>query len=124
MHIKDNIKFIKSDLFQNIKEKFEIIVSNPPYIKTDIIKRLEKEVQKEPRIALDGGVDGLYFYRKIINEAYKFLNSGGYLCLEIGFDQKEEVIDLIKSTNKYTEIYSKKDLAGNDRIIICKKKEN
>lgn len=59
-------------------------------------------------------------YRKIIEQAYNYLNEGGYLCLEIGYDQKEEVINLIKETGKYTNIYSKKDLAGNDRIVICK----
>ena len=75
----------------------------------------------EPRIALDGGTDGLNIYRKIIKEAYKYLNPNGYLCLEIGYDQKKQVIKLIEDTRKYKEIYSKKDLAGNDRIIICKK---
>ena len=60
-------------------------------------------------------------YRKIIEQAHNYLNEGGYLCLEIGYDQKEEVINLIKETGKYTNIYSKKDLSGNDRIVICKK---
>lgn len=121
-----NIKIIESDLFENIDEnnKFDIIVSNPPYIKTDIIKTLDKEVQDEPILALDGGNDGLKIYRRIINEAYKFLEPEGYLCLEIGYDQKDEVIKLIKQTGEYKDIYSKKDLAGNDRIILCKKKEN
>ena len=114
-----NIKIIQSDLFENIKEKFDIIVSNPPYIKSDIIKTLDKEVQNEPILALDGGKDGLDIYRKIIKQAYEYLNEDGYLCLEIGYDQKEEVIKLIEETNKYKEIYSKKDLAGNDRIVIC-----
>ena len=115
------IKIIQSDLFENIEEKFDIIVSNPPYIKSDVIKTLDKEVQNEPILALDGGEDGLDIYRKIIEQAYECLNENGYLCLEIGYDQKEEVIKLIEETNKYTNIYSKKDLAGNDRIIICKK---
>ena len=72
-------------------------------------------------LALDGGKDGLDIYRRIINEAYKYLNEDGYLCLEIGYDQKDEVISLIKETEKYTNIYSKKDLSGNDRIVVCKK---
>lgn len=80
------------------------------------------EVQNEPNIALDGGQDGLDFYRKIINDAYKHLECRGYLALEIGYDQKEEIISLIENTNQYDEIYSKKDLAGNDRIIICKRR--
>ena len=118
---ENEIKIIQSDLFENIKDKFDIILSNPPYIKSDIIKTLDKEVQNEPILALDGGEDGLDIYRKIIEQACEYLNENGYLCLEIGYDQKEEVIKLIEETNKYTNIYSKKDLAGNDRIIICKK---
>ena len=60
-------------------------------------------------------------YRKIIEQAYEYLNKDGYLCLEIGYDQKEEVINLMEETGKYTNIYSKKDLAGNDRIVVCEK---
>ncbi len=63
---------------------------------------------------------GFGIYRKIIEQAYQYLNENGYLCLEIGYDQKEEVIKLIEETNQYENIYSKKDLAGNDRIVICK----
>lgn len=118
---KTNIEFIKSNLFESIKSKFNIIVSNPPYIKTQIIKSLSKEVQNEPHLALDGGKDGLDFYRKIINEAYKNLEQNGALLLEIGYDQKNEVIKIIEESNKYTKIYSKKDLQGNDRIIVCYK---
>lgn len=120
------IQIIQSDLFENLDQqnKFDIIVSNPPYIKTEVIKTLDKEVQNEPILALDGGEDGLEIYRRIIRKAHKFLEPNGYLCLEIGYDQKEEVIELIKSEGKYKEIYSKKDLSGNDRIIICKYKEN
>ena len=119
--VENKIRIIQSDLFENIKDEFDIIVSNPPYIKSDVIKTLDKEVQNEPLLALDGGKDGLDIYRKIIEQAYKYLNKDGYLCLEIGYDQKEEVIKLIEETNQYQEIYSKKDLAGNDRIVVCKK---
>lgn len=69
---------------------------------------------------MDGGKDGLTIYRKIINQAHKYLNNNGYLCLEIGYNQKDEVIKLIQETNNYKNIYSKKDLSGNDRIAICK----
>ena len=117
--VLDKCKFIKSDMFQNIEEKYNVIVSNPPYIKSKIIKTLEKEVQNEPLIALDGGEDGLDFYKIIIQTAYKHLKENGILALEIGYDQKEEVINLIEESNKYINIYCKKDLAGNDRIIIC-----
>ena len=116
------IEFIESDLFENIDKKFNIIVSNPPYIKTEVIKDLSLEVQNEPHIALDGGQDGLDFYKEIINNAYGFLEKEGYLALEIGYDQKQEVIELIANCNKYKEIYSKKDFAGNDRIIVCKRR--
>lgn len=121
-NLNANVHFIETDMFKNINQKFDIIVSNPPYIKTDVINMLDKEVQKEPIIALDGGEDGLFFYKEIINNAYKYLKEDGYLCLEIGYDQREEVIDLIKKTNSYKDIYSKKDLAGLDRIIVCKKR--
>lgn len=117
----ENIKLIHSDLFENINQKFNIIVSNPPYIKTETIKTLSNEVKNEPYIALNGGTDGLEFYKKIINEAYKYLEKGGYLCLEIGYDQKEQVIELINLSKKYVNIYSKKDLSENDRIVICQK---
>lgn len=116
------IEFIQADLFNEIDKKFNIIVSNPPYIKTDVINELSLEVQNEPHIALDGGQDGLYFYRNIINIAYKYLEDEGCLALEIGYDQKYEVIELIENSHKYKEIYSKKDLAGNDRIVICKRR--
>ncbi|MBE5820545.1 MAG: peptide chain release factor N(5)-glutamine methyltransferase [Clostridiales bacterium] len=117
-----NVIFKQSDLFENIEETFDIIVSNPPYIETDVIKTLNKDVQNEPFIALDGGKDGLDIYRKIINEAYKYLNENGTLALEIGYNQKEQVINLLRESDNYTDIYSKKDLSGNDRIVVCKKK--
>lgn len=116
---KTNVKFILSDLFQNIDEKFDIIVSNPPYIKTKVINTLSKQVQNEPKLALDGGEDGLDVYRKIINQAPLYLNS--YLCLEIGYDQKNEVTRLIKENKNYENIEQIKDFSGNDRCLICKK---
>lgn len=116
-----NIKIIQSDLFEKIEEKFDIIVSNPPYIETKIISTLDKEVQMEPRLALDGGEDGLNLYRRIIKEAYKYLNSNGILALEIGYNQKDKVINLLKQSNMYVNIYFKKDLSKNDRIVVCRK---
>ena len=95
-----SIGMIQSDLFENIYGKYDIIVSNPPYIETEVIKTLSKEVQKEPQIALDGGKDGLDFYRRIISEAKNFLNDNGYLALEIGYNQKEKVIELFKMNKK------------------------
>ena len=120
-NLNTDVTFIQSDLFNNIEDKFDIIVSNPPYIETRTIETLSKQVQNEPKLALDGGEDGLKFYRKIVAEATNYLNQNGYLCLEIGYNQKDSVIQLIKQSNRYKEIYCKKDLAGNDRIIICRK---
>ena len=120
-NLKAKVKFVKSNLFKNLNNiKFDIIVSNPPYIKKEDIKLLSNEVQKEPRIALDGGYDGLDFYRKIASQAIDYLKFESYLCFEIGFDQKEDVTEIIKDTKHYGDIYCKKDLYGNDRIIISK----
>ena len=122
-NVENQITFISSDMFTNLnEEKFDIIVSNPPYIKTNVIENLDIQVKNEPHIALDGGKDGLYFYKKIINESYQYLKYKGFLCLEIGFDQKIDVIELIENTNNFDGTYSKKDLYDNDRIIITQMK--
>ena len=112
--------FMKSDLFNDIDEafKFDIIVSNPPYIETDIIASLSEEVKYEPILALDGGKDGLKYYKEIVENAKKYLNPNGFLAFEIGYNQKESVENILKE-NKYINIYSKKDLSGNDRIVIA-----
>lgn len=115
------INFIKSDLFENIAENnFDIIVSNPPYIRTETIKTLSKQVRQEPILALDGGDDGLSFYKRIIEHTHKYIKNNGYLCLEIGYDQKEEVTNLLKQSKNYIEIYTIKDLSKNDRCIISR----
>lgn len=114
-----NVLFFESNLFSKISKlyKFDIIVSNPPYIEKDVIKTLSEEVQKEPIIALDGGEDGLDFYRKIVKDAKEYLNPDGYLAFEIGYNQKEAVEKILKEGG-YRNIYSRKDLSGNDRIIV------
>ena len=118
--VKNNIEFIESNLFKKIKKlKFDIIVSNPPYIETDEIKKLPKDVQNEPIGALDGGKDGLMFYRSIAKEAPNFLNSQGYLCFEIGYNQKQKVKQILEEEKKYVNIYSKKDLCENDRVVVA-----
>lgn len=118
--VKNNIEFLESNLFSKIKDKkFDIIVSNPPYIETDTLKTLPKDVQNEPKIALDGGKDGLDFYRKITESAYQFLNRQGYLCLEIGYNQKHSVYKILENQKRYVNIYSKKDLCENDRVMVA-----
>lgn len=117
--VENQITFVESNLFENISfGKYDIIVSNPPYIKKEMIKKLDLQVQKEPYIALDGGEDGLDFYRKIIGQSDEYLKYGGYLCLEIGYDQKIDVIELIENEEKYKDTYCKKDYYGNDRVIV------
>lgn len=110
------INFINSNMFENIDEKFDIIVSNPPYIETETIKKLSKDVQQEPHIALDGGFDGLEFYKIIASEYEKYLNDNGTLLLEIGYNQKQSVTELFINRN----VECIKDLAQNDRVIIVK----
>ena len=114
---KMNVNFVHSDLFENIDGNFDIIVSNPPYIKTEVIKGLMPEVREyEPMMALDGMEDGLYFYRKIISSAKEHLSRGGQLFFEIGYDQGQEVSDLMRKEG-YTDVEVLKDLAGLDRVV-------
>lgn len=118
VHRKMN--FVESDMFKKIEEnQFDIIVSNPPYIKTKVIKTLPDQVQEEPNIALDGGRDGLEFYKIIADNASKYLKKDSKMFLEIGFDQKDDVIEILKKTENYDNIECIKDLGGNDRVIIC-----
>lgn len=112
-----DITFLQSNLFEKVDGKFDIVVSNPPYIKTEVIKTLMPEVRNfEPMMALDGTEDGLYFYRRIIVDAKKHLTRGGQLFFEIGYDQGEEVSDLMRE-NGYVDVEVAKDLAGLDRVV-------
>ena len=114
-----SVIFIEGDLFQGLEreEKFDIIVSNPPYIRTDVIDTLMPEVREhEPRMALDGGADGLLFYRKITDRAGDYLTGGGMLFLEIGYDQGEDVSRLMEAAG-FTQVEIFKDYAGNDRVV-------
>lgn len=115
---KVNAVFEQSNLFDKIREKFDIIVSNPPYIKREDIPKLMPEVYVfEPIEALDGMEDGLYFYRKIVNESIEHLNEGGYLLFEIGCDQGEDVSSMMRFAG-YKDVKVIKDLAGNDRVVL------
>ena len=115
------MKFVESNMFENILEtEFDAIVSNPPYIETDVIDDLSIQVKNEPYMALDGGLDGLKFYRIIAEEAWKHIKDQGKLFLEIGYNQRAAVEDILNKNGKYFDIYSKKDLGDNDRIVrIC-----
>lgn len=112
-----DISFVQSDLFEKVDGKFDIIVSNPPYIKTEVIDTLMPEVKDfEPMMALDGTADGLHFYRRIINDAKAHLNRGGQLFFEIGYDQGGEVCDLMRESG-YVDVEVAQDLAGLDRVV-------
>ena len=109
--------FIQSDLFENVEGTYDVIVSNPPYIKTEEIEKLEEEVKlHDPMLALDGKEDGLYFYRKIIKESRKYLKRNGKLYFEIGNTQGEEVKTLMEEEG-FANVKIKKDLAGLDRVV-------
>ena len=112
--------FIHSDLFENIEGRYDVIVSNPPYIATKEIEALEPEVRDmEPRMALDGMEDGLFFYRKIVSASVQYLNPEGWLMFEIGYDQGEQVSEMMKSAG-YVDVKVVGDLAGLDRVVIGK----
>lgn len=112
-----SVEWIRSDLFENITGTFDVIVSNPPYIPTDVIPGLMPEVRDfEPIDALDGRADGLHFYREIISKSPQYLNSDGMLCLEIGCEQGQAVAELMSEAG-YTDIEIIQDLAHLDRVV-------
>ncbi len=118
--VEDTFHIVKSDLFSNLSrdKKFHIIVSNPPYIPRHEIAKLEPEVRNyDPIIALDGDVDGLKFYREIINESGNYLNDKGFIAFEIGYNQGTDVEELLQRKG-YGDIHIYKDLGGLDRVII------
>lgn len=110
-------EFLQSDLFGNVTGRFDMIVSNPPYIPTKEIGSLQEEVRLyDPHIALDGGEDGLYFYREIIRDSVHYMKEGGCLLLETGCDQGEDVSALMERAG-YSGIRVQKDLSGLDRVV-------
>jgi len=114
----EHAHFLQSDLFEKVEGKFEIIVSNPPYIASVEIEKLMPEVRDhEPRMALDGTEDGLHFYRRIIKEAGKHLVNSGMLFFEIGYDQGQAVSELMR-TGGYREVQVVQDYAGLDRVVL------
>lgn len=120
-NVEDKVEFYKGDLFDALpldkKYKFDIIVCNPPYVKRDDIGLLQEEVQVEPRIALDGGLDGLDFYRQIAGKAHAYLSPGGFLFLEVGAGQAEDTSVIFEAGDKFRVRKIIKDFAGIDRVI-------
>lgn len=119
--VDNRIEFLKSDVFtaiKNTEKKFDIIVSNPPYIPQKDIETLHTQVKDyEPYNALEGGEDGLDFYRQITEESVQYLKQGGILAYEVGHDQAEDVSKIMKH-HGYDKIYTKKDIQGIDRVVI------
>ncbi len=115
----DNVILINDDIFNSIDiENADLIISNPPYIKTEVLNSLQDEVKKEPKMALDGGEDGLDFY-KIINSKWSAkLKSNGVLMLEIGEDQGKSIVDVL---TEFNNVQVKKDMYGNNRMVIAKR---
>ncbi len=121
----EKIEILQTNLWENIVGKYDVIVSNPPYIPTDTIRTLPVEVQKEPKLALDGGKDGLAFYREILQKAEQYLTAGGWLLCEIGFDQAEKIKTIWGEQKERTTLEwegIQKDLAGLDRVIKLRRK--
>lgn len=117
--LKAKCSFVQGDMFGNVKGKYDVIVCNPPYVKSQAMAELEEKVKQEPSSALDGGEDGLKYYRIIAQEAPRFLTSEGTLILEIGYDQGAEVTALMKE--RFDEVTLLRDYAGLDRIVVATK---
>ena len=127
--LRVKIDYLQGDLFEALSEKpfkdmkFDMIVSNPPYIRRGMIAILQEEVKShEPMLALDGGRDGLDYYRRIVDEAADHLRPEGWLMLEIGHDQGEDLRKLLRDSGKYTPAEVIKDLPGRDRVVKCRRK--
>jgi release factor glutamine methyltransferase len=126
--LQNRVKAVKSNLFQDLTSKgftnnIDMVVSNPPYIPTDDISELSSNVKDfEPMLALDGGRDGLDFYRIITRDAACVIKSGGILAFEIGYNQGQDVMSIIKESGSYYDLECYKDLSGLDRCIIAYKK--
>ena len=122
--LRVKVRFLTGDMFEPVKgRKFDMIVSNPPYIRPNMISILQEEVKDhEPLNALDGGRDGLDFYRTIVEKAADFLKPEGFLLVEIGHDQGEDLRKMLKDSGKYSPAVVIKDLPGRDRVVKCKLK--
>ena len=124
-NVEAGVAFFRGDLFEAVtgRQMYDCIVSNPPYIRTEVIETLSEEVRAhEPYQALDGKEDGLYFYREIVRKSGSYLKPGGHLLFEIGYDQAEAV-SMLMQTRGYEEIEVIRDLAGLDRVVKGKRKQ-
>ena len=125
--VRERIHFVHGDLFQpfdNQRGFFHGIVSNPPYVSQRELENLPQEVQWEPRLALDAGPEGLTFYQRIIPLAYLYLQSPGFMALEMGFAMGKALRSLVESVGQYSEISLKRDIAGKERVISTRRKDS
>jgi len=116
--VKDRCRIFKCDILNEVpfeKNSLDMILSNPPYIRSDVIASLSTQVHHEPTAALDGGADGLVFYRRLKNDFLPCLKDGGYMIIEIGYDQKEDILNLFPNAVVY------RDYGGNDRVAVIGK---
>jgi len=118
-NVEGKINFMNTDLFSGLRERFDIIVTNPPYVQTGEIDILQREIQYEPSLALDGGRDGFDFYRKIISASPSYLGKNGLLIMEMGFGQKENLENLLQKEKKFEIMEVIKDYNNIDRVIVC-----
>ena len=116
-NLNASVDFIKSDLFENVSGKYNFILSNPPYIKSENLNSLQSEVKYEPKLALDGGVDGLDFYRRLADLSHKFLEDNGVLFLECGIEQAKDIKNIFENNGNYLSISIINDINGIERII-------
>ena len=121
--MEDKVTVLQSNLLEEVIKnqiKTDMILSNPPYIKSEDMASLDANVKYEPALALDGGVTGMDFYEKIVEQAKYVLNNNGLLIFEIGYDELEQMKELIANNKEYTMLESVKDYGGNDRVVVCR----
>ena len=121
--MEDKVTVLQSNLLEEVIKnqiKTDMILSNPPYIKSEDMASLDANVKYEPALALDGGATGMNFYEKIIEQAKYVLNNNGLLIFEIGYDELEQMKELIAKNKEYTMLESVKDYGGNDRVVVCR----
>ena len=119
--VAGRIDFAKSDLFEDIKGSFDIIVSNPPYVARTDFPNLQKEVLKEPFMAFDGGQDGLDMYRRIVNKAAEYMNNGAFIVMEMGFGQRNGIVKMFEKAGGFKIVSEKKDYNEIERVIVAQR---